>query len=346
VYAAALGSVLGLALLGLGEAYCRLFTRIHFLDSSPNLFVPDRFGWSRGNVMSGRATAFGHLVQTDANGFRIDPDFPDSASGRAALFLGDSVAFGSGVDEKDSTLGRVRRARPGWRVYNASVIGYGLRDYVNVLDAFLPAHPEVKAVYVLMCLNDIHDLSDLAIQERLGRRAPAARADARESRDLVVMAKRFALLQAVNDWLRSRSKLYLFLKSMASDASMRFFLHDLQFYRAREGDFETRMALLAAMRDRLRAAGIPFKVVVLPYEVQLRAENADFMRPQRMICGYLTDRGVECVDAAGAFRDPGVPSRALYLYQDPMHFSPRGHAVLAGLLLKDLAALSGGRSSG
>lgn len=345
LYAVALGAVLGLVLLALGEAYCRLFTRIHFLDSSANLFVPDRFGWSRGNLANGRGTAFGHPVHTDANGFRIDPDFPDSQDGRAVLFLGDSVAFGSGVDEKDSALGRLRRARPGWRVYNASVIGYGLRDYVNVLDAFLPGHPDVKAVYVLMCLNDIHDLSDLAIQERLGRRAPTAPADAREARNVVVIAKRVALLQAVNDWLRSRSKLYLLLKSLVSpDAPMRYFLHDLQFYRSREGDFEARMALIVAMRDRLRGLGIPFRVVVLPYEVQLRAANADFTRPQRMICGYLAEHGVACIDTLPAFRDSGAPSRALYLYEDPMHFSPRGHGVLAGLLLKDLAGLTPGPS--
>jgi GDSL-like lipase/acylhydrolase family protein len=336
LYAAALGALLGLALLGLGEGYCRLFTRINFLDSSPNLFVADRFGWSRGNVVNGRATAFGHTVYTDGNGFRIDPDFPDPGSARAVLFLGDSVGFGSGVDEEDSALGRLRRARPGWRVYNASVIGYGVRDYVNVLDAFLPAHPEVKAVYVLMCLNDIHDLSDLAIQERLGHRAPVAPASGQESGDLVQIAKRVAVLQAANDWLRSRSKLYLFLRGLASDSSMRFFLHDLELYRARDGDFQTRMALLAAMRARLRAAGIPFKVVVLPYEVQLRAQNADFMLPQRMICGYLSEHGVDYIDATAAFRDTGAPSDALYLYEDPMHFSPRGHGVLAGVLLKEL----------
>ena len=344
--AAALGMLLGLAILAAGEAWCRLFTRIHFLDSSPDLFVPGRFGWSRGNVVNGRATAFGHLVVTDGNGFRVDPDFPDPVSGRAALFLGDSVAFGSGVDERDSALGRLRRARPGWRVYNASAIGYGLRDYVNVLDAFLPAHPDVKAVYVLMCLNDIHDLSDLAIQERLGHLAPAAPPPGQPSRDLVLIGKRFAVLQAVNDWLRSRSKLYLFLKGLASDASVRFLRHDLQFYRAYDGDFETRMALLVAVRDRLRAAGIPFKVVVLPYEAQLRGANADFMLPQRMICGYLGEHDVDFIDATVAFRGSGVPSHALFLYKDPMHLSPRGHEVLFGVLSKDLATLSSGPPSG
>jgi hypothetical protein len=338
--AVALGTVLGLALLAMGEGYCRVFTRINFLDSSPNLFVPDRFGSSRGNVVRGMATAFGHTVYTDGNGFRIDPGFPESGDDRAALFLGDSVGFGSGVDEEDSALGRLRRARPGWRVYNASVVGYGLRDYVNVLDAFLPTHPDVKAVCVLMCLNDIHDLSDLAIEERLGRRAPVVPAGTRGSRDLVQIAKSVAVLQAVNDWLRSRSKLYLFLKGLASDSSMRFFLHDLEFYRARDGDLETRMALLAAMRDRLRAAGIPFKVVVLPYEAQLRAENVEFMLPQRRICGYLDAHGIDYIDATAAFRATGAPSDELYLYRDPMHFSPRGHAVLFSILRQALAALS------
>jgi len=115
-------------------------------------------------------------------------------------------------------------------------------------------------------------------------------------------------------------------------------------YREGGTHFETSMALLAAMRDRLRSLAVPFKVIVLPYEAQLRAENADFLLPQRMICGYLGEHGVEYIDATAAFRETGAPSDALYLHADPMHLSPRGHGVLAGVLLKDLAALSPGDS--
>ena len=339
LYAAALGTLLGLALLAAGEGYCRLFTRINFLDSSPNLFVPDRFGSSRGNLVSGEGTSFGHSVHTDENGFRVEPAFPEPRSGRAVLFLGDSVGFACGVDEADSALGLLRRARRDWRVYNASVVGYSVRDYKNVLEAFVPAHPEVRAVYVLMCLNDIHDLSAVEIETRLGGRPAVGPPGAEAPRRLRLAAERLAVLQAANEWLRSRSKLYLFLRTVSSDASLRFFLDDLQMYRAGDGTFEAGMAHLAAMSDRLRAADIPFRVIVLPYEAQLRGENEEYLVPQRRIMAYLRERRIAGVDATPAFRNAGSPPGELYLFGDPMHLSPRGHGVLFEILRRDLDAL-------
>jgi lysophospholipase L1-like esterase len=319
------------ALIGGSEAYCRGCTRINFLDNSPDLFAANRFGESRGNLVNGRAVSFGETIYTDDNGFRIDPTFKDPDAPRAVLFLGDSVGFGTGVEESKIAAGLVRRALPDRRVYNSSVVGYWLKDYENVANAFLPAHPEVKDVYVLMCLNDIYDLSALEIKKRLGQSPDDA------DHGAVSGAKRVSALVHANDWLRSRSKLYLLIKNLANDTSMRIFQYDLQMYQGADAYFDKNMSALARLSEDLRAKGVRFKVVVLPYEVQLRPGGGEERRlPQRMITAYLRQHDIPYLDAFDAFQRAGASSRELFLYGDPMHFSPAGHRVLSELLLDDL----------
>jgi len=82
-------------LFGLGELYCRHFTRINFLDISRGLFVPNRYGTSYGNTPNFIGIAFGAKIYTDGNGFRIDPQFKSDIPRKtpAILIIGDSVSF-------------------------------------------------------------------------------------------------------------------------------------------------------------------------------------------------------------------------------------------------------------
>ena len=152
----------------IGEIYCRFFTKINTFEISRNLFAPDRFeNW--GNISNGAAKAFGVMSYTDENGFRIDPNFKDTRSETEILFLGDSVGFAIGVEESQSAIGLLRQALPGIRLYNSSCIGYCVKDYKNVLEFFAPGHPNIKFVYVIMCLNDIYDQSSIEIRKAAGK---------------------------------------------------------------------------------------------------------------------------------------------------------------------------------
>jgi hypothetical protein len=327
-----------LLLLGAGELFCRFFARINTFEISRDLYVPRRFGSSLGHVSNGNAVAFGVLCHTDENGFRVDPTFKDTECDKAILFLGDSVGFGVGVPEDQTAIGLLRRSLPGVRFYNSSVIGYWAGDYKNVVDFFIPEHPQIKTVYAIMCLNDIVDESATDIRDVFSLGIPQQMPD-----NIATRAMKFGFLHDVNAWLRSRSKLYILLKSMVEDTSMRAFWYDLQQYQNSKTDFEIAMSAFNQINEQLGKAGIRFKVIIIPYEVQLRSYNEAFMLPQKMIRESFVEQGIDFIDATEFFRNSGYAPQELYLYNDPMHLSAAGHRVLNDILVKDIATIKPGK---
>ncbi len=366
-----LGSFLLCAvLLGLGELFCRAFTRIHLLGNSANLFEHSRFGFGHSNTPRFRGFSFGVEVETDEFGFRIDPETKDPGDGDAVLILGDSVAFGCGVEEKQTFTGMLRRTFPDVRFYNSSSIGYCTHDYQNVVDGFIPSHPEIKKVFLFFCLNDLSPQSALAIEQRLSLRSrgtgfgkgrltsirirfPFNRATMaqdkqtagqknaqptlkprRESR-IVSWARQYPVLENLNSFLRSRSKLYLFVRSFAGNSQL-IFQNDHSLYSRGEKYFVENMQPVLDVSQTLRQSGIEFKVFILPYVMQLRFPTETHLKPQTRLSDFFTQHGIDFTNTQDTFRYYENDYRRLYLWDDPMHFSGEGHRILSEIVSLEL----------
>jgi hypothetical protein len=313
-----LGSVtLVLLIVCAGELYCRWFTRINFLGISRGMYVAHAYGDSYGNRPDHRGTAFGVEVQTDSNGFRIDPTFRSPASGDAILILGDSVAFGAGVDPSKTVAGLLQRALPSSRVYNSSVIGYGLHDYANVVSHFLPGKPEIKHAILFYCLNDIYDTSAEQIVQEVNETGPK----------LNPFSSFQAFAVSANGYFRSHSKLYLYLKNVLTDPAMRYFKQDLSEYQRRVTHLDDVLRPLREIADELAAKDVTFEVFVMPYAAQLRTKEEGTLLPQQLVDAFLHKNGIAYYDTADAFLKSNVPRSDLYLYGDPMHLSEVGHRL-------------------
>jgi hypothetical protein len=68
-----------------------------------------------------------------ADGLRITPG-SSAAGGDSAVFLGDSVTFGDGVNDSETLAAQFAAARPGWRVSNAALSGYGTHQMLRALE--------------------------------------------------------------------------------------------------------------------------------------------------------------------------------------------------------------------
>lgn len=330
-----LGSLLFvLVLAGAAELAVRAFSRVDLLGNSRNLFQANRFGTSVGNTPDVEASSFGQTVYTDANGFRVPQGgVPgDAAKPEAILILGDSVGFGPAVPEEETLAGLLRARFPERRVYNASVIGYSTPDYLNVVDVFVPAHPEVKAVVLVYCLNDISPQSAQNIDRALKPEAQPP------PRNLTETLRSFRLLSDANDYLRSRSKLYLFIRHRLLGTQTRDWRLLLHAYTAPEqrAGIEGAARDVAAIAANLAARGIPFVVVLAPFEYQLRhPEDPDAQIPQRELTALLAPSGVAPIDARPYFAADVDPADYFLAY-DPMHFSALGHRVMADVIARAL----------
>lgn len=303
----------------LGEAFCRLFTRINFLDNSRGLITANRFGKSYGNTPNYEGISFGETFYTDANGFRIDPKFAATAPQGAPglLVIGDSVAFGSAVKEEQTIAGHLRRKLPDLNVYNAAAIGYDTFDYKNVVTEVIKQKPDIKTVALFYCLNDLNDVS-----------AQQLRAEgAKDLGDAPTTSPNPVRL--ANDFLRSRSKLYLAIKGAMQDTQMLYFRNDLSFYQKDDATISAGLQPLADIKKTLDEAGIKFYVFVLPYEVQLRKDaTPEFKEPQAKISKFLTENKISFFDPFEDFRANKNPN-GLYLFGDPMHLSAEGNKLAA-----------------
>ncbi|MDX1419579.1 MAG: hypothetical protein R3181_06385 [Rubricoccaceae bacterium] len=293
----------------------------------------DATGRSTGLRPGARGTSNGALFSIDARGFlryRGNAALPDSAG--AWLLLGDSVAMGIGVPPDATFAGLLALSADSVRVLNPSLIGYSHADYLRVLRTLLADDAlRIRRVTLVWCLNDPYP--------ETGSRDPG--------QGLRTVAG--GTVAALN----RHSRLYRLLKSVALDRPLAYYEHDRQFYTphadalasarpAPDAPFYTdalpsALESLAAMRALCAARAIPFEVVIVPYEPQLRPPSPGSVEgerlPQRLLLGHLETLGIPALDLAPAFvaAAPDDPS-TLFLWADGIHLSPRGHAVAAETL--------------
>ena len=332
-----LGSLLAVALLvGFAELAARVFSSVDLVGNSRDLFVARAWGKSHGNAPDIEAISFGQKVYTDEHGFRIPKRGvrEDAGKREAILILGDSVAFGPAVEEEQTIAGLLRAHFPDQRIYNSSVIGFTTADYRNVVDAFVPLHQEVTAVALVYCLNDVSVTSARNIEREVGKKNDGG--DSASS--LTETLRGFTWISDANDYLRSRSKLYLLIRHRLLGTQTRDWHEVLQLYgEDHTEDVEQAASDIAAIAALLKPRGIRLVVVLAPFEYQLgNADDPDTQLPQRTLTELLRRAGVDPIDPRPDFD----ASRAsdYYLAYDAMHFSAAGHRVIADVIAEALRA--------
>ena len=218
--------------------------------------------------------SFGETFSTDANGFRTD-GATDPHSPTALLIMGDSVAFGPAIPDRVAIAGDLRRLMPQTTIYNGAAIGYDTFDYKAATSGILSVHPEIKTVLLFFCLNDVNDASSQVIRSQSPQTGEPPPIESP------------SIARRANDYLRSRSKLYLWLKSVLVDTQMVYFKNDLAQYQLGDENLRKAMTPIADVSEELNGKSIALKVFVMPYEVQLRPNTpAEYLIPQRMGGSY------------------------------------------------------------
>lgn len=347
------------------------FTLPHINPQHGNasLLAADRFAGSYGYKPNARGLEWGVEMVTDEHGFRIDPNFMPANAHRTMLVVGDSVSVGLGVAAGDTYSSRLQQAWPDVRILNASVTGYDLADYANVLEAVLPTQP-VEGIILGLCLNDVigtsqanilsvlskqadqspsQDLSPNTGQEANHQQSEAQRPP--QMRPIEVSRDRYPnpivwTLRYLNDnyfnfneTLKRHSRTYLWLKSLATDTSRDYFQADALAYRD-EATMATAAQALARVKRVAEQHHVWLVAFILPYEYQLRRPTPEQHFPQRQFLDATRQAGIPTYDLLEDLwealdrREGG--STGLYLFNDPMHFSAEGHRLVAKLIREKL----------
>lgn len=323
-----------LLILLLGEALARIFSDVSFLGHSRDLFIANAYGTSKGNARNSDGISFGVKVYTDEHGFRISDNesIYQQDYEKSILILGDSVGFGPGVEAEKTFVGLLKNNLP-LKIYNSSVVGYNTRDYRNVIDNFYLNHKNIDYVYLVFCLNDINSISATRIDEALGYDVGK---NTFQADPIVASLKTIGILNIINEFLRTRSKLYLLIKGATTQPQRRYWEADYQIYeKATPNSMDTNLEPIAYIADVLRKHKVGFTVIIVPYEIQLRVKDEATRLPQKMLSDFFERKHIDYIDMIPFFNNKGLKSHGFLPY-DAMHLSEAGHEVIFEIIKNTL----------
>lgn len=265
-------------------------------------------------------------VRTDDFGFRCHE--PAAAAGAGGvLWLGDSFAFGHGVDYELSFIGRLALASAGRvRHWNSGVPGYGPVQYEQVFRYY---EPRLRPRFAVICLyvgNDFHD----CLWQKDGPVSDG------------ILGKGAGLAQFV----KANSHLYRLLAASAhrlglgaprSYAEVERQLRTPEEWRGpflTEAMVRTRQAI-GSLVSAAHTAGVDLHAVIIPTAAAVAfaaapgSTDGDPLLPVQRMREILTESGIDFLDASEVLR--GLSAEAVF-YRFDGHLTPLAHERVARAL--------------
>lgn len=271
---------------------------------------------------------FGQKIFIDSNGYRVPyKDYRYNNSNNSVSIIGDSTAFGNGVREENTFVGRLRKNSINWNFYNTSVPGYQIRHFKENLETIDNIN-NIKKVFYFITLNDIFDSSNIV---DLGKKTKNIVTETQNKK--VDFLKNIKIINELNAFLRSKSYLYMYIKGIATDPSKRYFKNILIHYS--KNDLEEMNVFLNQLREKTIKKNIKLKVFILPYEFQTRNCNKRNLLPQDKLNNILLNLKIDFVDYTLDFCNYKNPKSLFYKF-DPMHLSKKGHSLVFNLVKNEM----------
>jgi lysophospholipase L1-like esterase len=289
------------------------------------------YGWE---PRPGRYVQGGHVVTINDRGYRGPAAGPRDPSRRRVVVLGDSVAFGLEVDDRQTYAAALGERDGRLEVVNLAVQGYGPGQSLLRLERLgLSLEPDV--VVLGFCLaNDFADamLSTFLYDQRHPQPFFTLDGDELVRHDEHL---RLDLRERTALWLRDHSRLYRrFLSEPApppSGARGSWMGRRRAALRDREASLDLVTRLVAAMRDLALSHGAAFLVLLHPYRPTPHAEDwaSDFE-------ARLEAEGIAVIDLLRSYEERGLDFDDITI--DAIgHLSPPGHAQTAMIVDRALA---------
>ncbi|MBN2089844.1 SGNH/GDSL hydrolase family protein [candidate division KSB1 bacterium] len=306
----------------LAELAIRYFyPQISALGTSRHLFIDSLYYDSSGLKKLSSGVSNGIMVKVDEYGFWKYRK-AISLQNSSLLILGDSVTMGIGVQADSTFVGLMHTCLTDKNALNPSMIGYNIRDYYNLTRHFIIDRNNdfrISDLLIFWCLNDVY--TDVTSVEQPGGKLRYVFSD------LLI-------------WIRSNSRLYMFIKTLFFDRPKTYFDFDKKYYAQDNSSFRNSIDYFLKIKEICTASHINFTIFLLPYEYQFRDKNLTDNPPQQLMVEELHQKNVTVLNIAVNF-DHVNDEKQLYLYGDGIHFSPKGHRYIFNYLKKHYYLLTG-----
>lgn len=292
-----------------------LYPQIQLSGLNRKILEPTVYYSTVGLKQNSAGTSNGILKQVDSNRcWKYSKEI--KKTNKKILILGDSATMGIGVENDSTFVGILNYNLPDVEFYNVALIGYSIQDYLNITRFLIQKKKNelgVSDICIFWCLNDIYsNFPDLNSPEQKNN-----------------------IVKMITDFLVKNSKLYHLIKNIFTDRPRDYFFYDRKFYNPDNQQLNNSLNKLDQIMEIADSAKISLHLFLLPYEYQIRNyNNYDIFEPQKIFENFLQKIDVETTDCSPAFVKSNLPSNQLYLYGDGIHFSNKGHRILAEYLLQ------------
>lgn len=147
-----------ISLFLLFEFFLRVFdTKIILSGTDHNLFSDSVYYSSAGLIPGSLGKSHGIMKEVDSLGFWKYSS--NKNAGKNLLIIGDSVTMGIGVENDSTFTGQLANSIDSLRVFNASLIGYNVDNYKDVVEKLLlndKNNLRISSVNIFWCLNDLY----------------------------------------------------------------------------------------------------------------------------------------------------------------------------------------------
>ena len=271
----------------------------------------------------------GKEVKTDERGFRIPlKGYEFRNNVKSTFILGDSVSFGFGVREKDTFVG-ILRDQVNTNLINSSVIGHNLESYIYLLNKHINKSPEKfdKAI-IFLCLNDIHLEQGVVSEDELKKKINY------QKDGFFIKFLKNKPFAKINIFLREKSALFVFLKSISTNSVKRHYEYMRRGYEDNN--------LLIKYSDYIKeiktfsdSSNLKINFVLLPYSYQV-VKNCEeqYIEPQTKVRKIFQELNLDLYDFTDDFCS-NKNGKNFFLRHDPVHLSNAGHKFVSILLIKN-----------
>lgn len=257
---------------------------------------------------------------------------------RRILFLGDSVTFGHGIDEKDAYPFIVKEMMPDADIINLGTIGYGTdQEYLLLKKQGIGYKPDIVVVGFTpgdvrdnMCslMNNYYKpffkLKDKGIQLH-GVPVPEA----------VYINKEYLKDSRLKRFLYNNSNLYrLFFNRLIGHKAKIEMVEEM----SRQEGLELTLRLLKEMDSYCNANGCKMVVLILPNGIWMQEELKTGNREgfYGFFLEMLKQEGIRYIDPHYVLMDRLRHQDEIFLKGDPVHLNASGHRIVAEFLYKEL----------
>ena len=270
---------------------------------------------------------FGKKVYTDENGFRISNNLIKKDDRLENIFfVGGSVTFGSGVTQSNTFSGILEKELSKHKIFNASVIGSNIENNLQIIDKKINSK-NLKYIFVNFSLDDIENLNNLKKNNTLNSKK-------NKNSSFIERMKKNKFLIYINNFIRSKSVTYVFMKGIFLNSNERYYQYALNSYN--ESNINALSLIMKKYSKKNKKLNNKIIFLMIPYSFQIKDENCNKNDlAETTIENEIINSDLKLIKFKEKFCNDDKKNQ-IFLKYDPSHLSEYGHTLVAKILKNEI----------